>query len=163
MSDFLNPDIENAIRSLSGQNVSQSAPASNNTLELIAMAMDKLGSGIDPKNPAAGIATAIAQSRIADRARQEEAKKQNGMIEAVLKAMGGFTDKGIPGATSMTTTMDKDGNPEHTIKFNTDGFNNAGINSVSAPTQLITPTNTEQKQNVSGQTSRSNFNLFPFF
>lgn len=160
---YLDPSIESAIMNLSGQSAPQQAPVNNNALELLAMAADKLGSGIDPKNPAAGFATAIAQSRIANRAKQQEGQQQKNMIEAVLKALGGFTDKGMPGATSLTTTTDADGNPEHTIKFNTEGFINAGINPLSTPIQQAAPVTTEQKQNVFSQTPRSNLNLFPFF
>jgi hypothetical protein len=157
---YLDPNVESAIMSLSGQdNPVKSSPGF--PMELLAIAADKLGQGFDPKNPFAGIGTQIAQSAIADRVRQEDKKKQQNMVEMVLKAMGGFTDKGMPGANSMTTTLDADGNPEHTIKFNSDSFKNAAINSPQI--QQIAPPQSPKIQSQQVQPQSGGQDLRPFF
>ena len=74
--------------------------------EMFAMFADKLGSGIAPNNPMAGLGTALAKSSIADKA-EKERKSQADRIMDLIK---GLTGPEKPGGNKLSFSVDKNGN-----------------------------------------------------
>ena len=78
----------------------------NKRPEMYAIILDMLGKGFDPKNPFAGIGTAMGKSSLAAKAQTAEQKQTMGMFDQMLKAL---TAKDKPGPTSMLTSLSPDG------------------------------------------------------
>ena len=82
--------------------------------EKFAIMLDMLGQGFDPKNPFAGIGTAMGKSSLASKAEVSEQARSEDMFQKLLKSM---TAKDQPGPTSMTAALSPDGSGlDYTIK-----------------------------------------------
>ncbi|MCK4330872.1 hypothetical protein KAX02_13660 [candidate division WOR-3 bacterium] len=74
--------------------------------EKFAIALDMLGRGFDPKNPFAGIGTALGKSSLAAKAETAGQTRSMTMFEQMLEAL---TAKDKPGPTSMLTSLSPNG------------------------------------------------------
>ena len=74
--------------------------------EKYSIMFDMLGKGFDPKNPFAGIGTAMGKSSLASQAETAGQKRSMEMFNRMLEA---FTAKDKPGPTSMLTSLSPDG------------------------------------------------------
>jgi len=74
--------------------------------EKYSIALDMLGRGFDPKNPFAGIGTAMGKSSLASKAETAGQQRSMEMFNRMLEA---FTAKDKPGPTSMLTSLSPDG------------------------------------------------------
>lgn len=75
--------------------------------EMLAIVMDMLGSGFDPKSPFAGIGTKLAKSSLASKAAAGEEAKSEDMFSRVLRSL---TPGPEQGPTKLTAALNKDGN-----------------------------------------------------
>ena len=74
--------------------------------EKYSIALDMLGRGFDPKNPFAGIGTALGKGSLASKAEIAGQKRSMDMFNQMLEAL---TAKDRPGPTSMLTSLSPDG------------------------------------------------------
>ena len=74
--------------------------------EKTAIALDMLGRGFDPKNPFAGIGTALGKSSLAGKAEAAGQEKSMAMFNRMLEAL---TAKDKQGPTSMLASLSPDG------------------------------------------------------
>lgn len=93
--------------------------------EMSAIALDMLGKGFDPKNPFAGIGTALGKSGLASKAETAGQERSQNMFQQLLKAL---TPGDKPGPTSFTAALGKEGTGvDYSIK---------GIEGIGTPTRM---------------------------
>ena len=93
--------------------------------EKTSIALDMLGKGFDPKNPFAGIGTALGKSGLAAKAETAGQERSTNMFQQLMKAM---TAKDQPGPSSFSAALGKDGKGfDYDIK---------GIAGIDEPTKM---------------------------
>ena len=74
--------------------------------EKTSIALDMLGKGFDPKNPFAGIGTALGKSQLASKAETAGQERSMNMFQQLMRSM---TAKDQPGPSSFSAVLGKDG------------------------------------------------------
>ena len=87
--------------------------------EKTAIALDMLGRGFDPKNPFAGIGTALGKSSLAGKAEAAGQEKSMTMFNRMLKALTGSKEKGL---SSATFSLGDDGKLDYKLAGREDGM-----------------------------------------
>lgn len=110
--------------------------------EMSAIALDMLGKGFDPKNPFAGIGTALGKSGLASKAETAGQKHSMGMLQRIIGSMTGSKEKGL---SSAMFSLGDDGKLDYKLSGREDGIETpTRMPGVETP-QLGTPEEFEKR------------------